>query len=86
MAKAKNRDIWKPNGDGGEVLWRNGRRTPLVRYPSTVDNAAELCKVLTAVDNGTADCDEYVVRRNPNGKWDWWPHHMSMPADGQDAS
>lgn len=82
MGKPKNRDVWKPNGDGGEVLWRNGRRTALERYPSAVDNTEELVKVLTAVYG----CDEYVVRRNPNGQWEWWPHHMSMPADGQDAS
>lgn len=69
MNKPKNKDVWVPQDDGGERLKRNGRLTPIMRYPSTVDNAEELCKVLTAVDNGTTDCDEYVVRRNPNGQW-----------------
>ncbi len=51
MNKPKNKDVWVPQDDGGERLKRNGRLTPIMRYPSTVDNAEELCKVLTAVDN-----------------------------------
>jgi hypothetical protein len=74
MSKPKNKDMWLPHHDGGERLVRNGRETPIVRYPSTVDNAEALVKILTAVEAGSNDCDEFVVRLNPNGQWDWWPH------------